>query len=153
MNNQPFVDLTSSSPVVIPDSNSNEAHIPARISPCGTLRSDPHFHQSNPNGNNAKRRRLDNSHGAGSSSRHRQSLSHQNPQDVEAVDLTEVNDSSTLSKVLSKQRADAIKAQPPTTAEDNASRSILTAYRCPVCMDVATDATTTVCGKCEYLFP
>jgi hypothetical protein len=79
--------------------------------------------------------------GASSQSQQRESadLSH-----IESVDLTEVNGSSALSKTLAKQREDAIKAQ--ARSEDRTGRSILTAYKCPVCMDTLTDATSTVCG-------
>lgn len=64
--------------------------------------------------------------------------------DVEAVDLTEVNDDYALAKVLAKQREDAIKAQAAT--ENREGRTTLTATKCAICMDTPTDATTTVCG-------
>jgi hypothetical protein len=63
---------------------------------------------------------------------------------IQSVDLTEVNDSSSLAKVLAKQQEDAIKAQAGTQGATR--RSILTSYKCPVCMDALTDATSTVCG-------
>lgn len=65
---------------------------------------------------------------------------------IESVDLTEVEDDNALAKALAKQRQDAIKAQGPTG--DGKGRSILTAYKCPVCMDTPVDATSTICGKC-----
>lgn len=68
---------------------------------------------------------------------------------IEAVDLTEVNDDSSLAKVLAKQREDAIKAQAAT--ESREGRTTLTATKCAICMDTPTDATTTVCGMCVNL--
>ncbi|ETI21461.1 hypothetical protein G647_07808 [Cladophialophora carrionii CBS 160.54] len=62
---------------------------------------------------------------------------------VDEVDLTAVDDRASLSAALSKQREDAILAQNPGT---DAGRTPLTAYKCPVCMDTPTDATSTVCG-------
>ncbi|KAJ9212783.1 hypothetical protein DTO166G4_5595 [Paecilomyces variotii] len=63
---------------------------------------------------------------------------------IESVDLTEVEDDNALSKALAKQREDAIRAQGP--ARDGEGRSVLTAYKCPVCMDTPVDATSTICG-------
>ena len=62
---------------------------------------------------------------------------------VDEVDLTAVDDPASLSAALSKQREEAILAQNPGT---EASRTPLTAYKCPVCMDTPTDATSTACG-------
>lgn len=64
---------------------------------------------------------------------------------IEAIDLTEVEDSSSLAQALAKQRQDAIQAQ--ATDESDKSRSLLAAYQCPVCMDNLEDATSTSCGK------
>lgn len=89
-----------------------------------------------------KRRRVDTSPLAESSQR---PALHSNDPDIESIDLTEVKDAPTLSKALSKQREEAVKAQ--HTSDNEAGRSALTSYRCPVCMDVAIDATTTVCGR------
>lgn len=63
---------------------------------------------------------------------------------IESVDLTEVNDESALAKALAKQREDAVKAQ--SSSEERKGRSILTSFKCPVCMDTPTDATSTICG-------
>lgn len=63
---------------------------------------------------------------------------------IESVDLTEVNDESALTKALAKQREDAVKAQ--SSSEERKGRSILTSFKCPVCMDTPTDATSTICG-------
>jgi hypothetical protein len=66
---------------------------------------------------------------------------------VEAVDLTEVNDATDLSKALSKQRQDAIQAQmKQNQGSEPAGRTPLTSYKCPICMDTPEDATTTTCG-------
>jgi len=62
---------------------------------------------------------------------------------VESVDLTEPEIS--LSKALAKQREDAIKAQQST--EEEKSGSVLSAYKCPVCLETPKDATSTACGK------
>jgi hypothetical protein len=68
---------------------------------------------------------------------------------VGSPDLIEVNDSSTLSRVLAKQREDAVKAQ--SHPEGRAGGSSLTSYKCPVCMDTPVDATTTICGLYQPL--
>lgn len=65
-------------------------------------------------------------------------------QPIESIDLTEVDKPSALDKALAKQREDAVKAQ--HDGESKNGRSLLTAYKCPVCMDTPEDATTTVCG-------
>ena len=68
-------------------------------------------------------------------------------QQVEAVDLTEVNNATDLSKALSKQRQDAIQAQmKQNQGSEPVGRTPLTSYKCPICMDTPEDATTTVCG-------
>ena len=63
---------------------------------------------------------------------------------IESIDLTEAEGPSSLAKILAKQREDAVKAQ--QDLEQEKGRSLLTAYKCPVCMDTPVDATTTVCG-------
>ncbi|KAL3451840.1 hypothetical protein BJX65DRAFT_266970 [Aspergillus insuetus] len=63
---------------------------------------------------------------------------------IESIDLTEVDGNSAIAKVLAKQREDAVVAQQPS--DSGSARTKLTAYKCPVCMDTPTDATTTVCG-------
>ncbi|KAL2002150.1 hypothetical protein VTN02DRAFT_539 [Thermoascus thermophilus] len=65
-------------------------------------------------------------------------------ENIESIDLTEVDSDSALSKALAKQREDAVKAQ--TYPGSGKGRSILTSYKCPVCMDTPVDATTTICG-------
>ncbi|THC96794.1 hypothetical protein EYZ11_003719 [Aspergillus tanneri] len=62
-----------------------------------------------------------------------------------SIDLTTVDESSSLSRTLAKQREDAIRAQ--HTVDDERGRSVLTAYKCPVCMDTPVDATSTACVK------
>jgi hypothetical protein len=70
-----------------------------------------------------------------------------NASEVEAVDLTEVNDESDLSKAISKQQQDAVQAQmKDSQVEDSAGRTPLSSYKCPICMDTPEDATSTVCG-------
>jgi hypothetical protein len=72
----------------------------------------------------------------------------ENVADVEAVDLTEVNDESDLSKAISKQQQDAVQAQlRDNEGNELAGRSLLSSYKCPICMDTPEDATSTVCGK------
>lgn len=69
----------------------------------------------------------------------------QSEEQIESVDLTEIDGSSALAKTLAKQREDAIKAQQST--EQDKEHSVLSAYKCPVCMDTPEDATSTACGK------
>lgn len=64
---------------------------------------------------------------------------------IESVDLTELDNSSSLAKTLAKQREDAVKSQQATGQEK--LQSVLGAYKCPVCMDTPEDATSTACGK------
>ncbi len=69
-------------------------------------------------------------------------------EEVEAVDLTEVNDESDLAKAISKQQQDAVQSQMKETQGDDApGRTSLSSYKCPICMDTPEDATSTVCGK------
>ncbi|GFF71082.1 hypothetical protein IFM53868_00468 [Aspergillus udagawae] len=63
---------------------------------------------------------------------------------IEQIDLTEVEGSAALAKALAKQREDAVRAQ--ESLHQGTGRSILTSYKCPVCMDTPVDATSTVCG-------
>ena len=72
---------------------------------------------------------------------------HINLDDIEAVDLTDGVNKTQISKTLSKQQEDAVKAQQHQMTDSEDGRSILAAYKCPVCMDTPEDATTTVCGK------
>lgn len=91
-----------------------------------------------------KRRRTPGSTDAFSPNNPRQTSSHGEDDNVESVDLTEVNDDYALAKTLAKQREDAIKAQAAT--ENREGRTTLIAFKCAICMDTPTDATTTVCG-------
>lgn len=72
-----------------------------------------------------------------------------NPQDIESIDLTNAECSTALSNALSKQRKDAVKAQ---EIQSNAKETILAGYKCPVCMDVAENITTTICGRIQPFF-
>lgn len=94
-----------------------------------------------------KRRRLSDGN---PSARPSSSIPRLNEENIESLDLTEVDDAPTLSKVLAKQREDAIKAQSNPT--DRMGRSALTSYKCPVCMDTPVDATTTICGMQFLLY-
>ncbi|EEQ90001.2 uncharacterized protein BDCG_05121 [Blastomyces dermatitidis ER-3] len=140
MNNDSFVDLTiSSPPLSVEQSSSNMfVHRARSQRPLDITAGAPA----------PKRRRVDNSSAAGPSSHparyQRQINSLDDDPDIESIDLTEVNDRVSLAKVLSKQREDAVKAQ--STAGGVMGRSTLTAYKCPVCMDTCTDATSTICG-------
>ena len=68
---------------------------------------------------------------------------------IESIDLTEVEGVSSLDKALAKQREDTVRAQ--QSQEQEKGRSVLTAFKCPVCMDTPVDATSTVCGM--YISP
>ena len=72
---------------------------------------------------------------------------HANLNDIEAVDLTGGNNKTQISKTLSKQQEDAVKAQQHQMTDSEDGRSILATYKCPVCMDTPEDATSTICGK------
>ncbi|BDD55931.1 SUMO-targeted ubiquitin ligase complex subunit slx8 [Monascus purpureus] len=103
---------------------------------------------SEPNSSNenrgTKRRRLSQSStGQSTSSGNRLQTGEET---VESIDLTEVEGPSALKKALSKQREDAVKAQKRSDEDEKEGRSVLLSYRCPVCMDILTDATTTICG-------
>ncbi|KAL2830030.1 hypothetical protein BDW59DRAFT_29569 [Aspergillus cavernicola] len=63
---------------------------------------------------------------------------------IESIDLTDVEGNSAIGKVLAKQREDAIASQ--QSGDGGSARSRLTAYKCPVCIEIPVDATTTVCG-------
>ena len=80
-------------------------------------------------------------------SRSNASAPHIEPDDdssaIDEVDLTGVDDSGGISAVLAKQREDMILQQNQGT---EAGRTPLTAYKCPVCMETPTDATSTACG-------
>ena len=67
------------------------------------------------------------------------------PSEIESVDLTQVDDNSDLAYALAKQRTDAIKSQ-QISAGDPEARTPLTAYKCPICMEIPREATTTICG-------
>lgn len=151
MNNRsiPVVDLTA-----------NTASSPTQyISPPQPAASEPdHGHRRNSSlasisagdFRSSKRRRHDDrtfsAIPASSSSASGASSQHGRPAaTVESVDLTEIDESSPLSKTLAKQREDAVKAQ-ENDLKSEKKGSILTAYKCPVCMDTPVDATSTTCG-------
>ena len=75
-----------------------------------------------------------------------------NAQLIEAVDLTEVNDDSELSRAISKQQQDAVQSQMKHAQDDDLpGRTPLTSYKCPICMDTPEDATSTICGEFEFI--
>ncbi|EEP80151.1 predicted protein [Uncinocarpus reesii 1704] len=140
-----FVDLTtlSSSPAT------NDRDEIRRLT--GSYSSMPNpssFHVSE-DSHDSKRRRLNSDAAAGPSAltssaplTPQEDYATETP-DVDAIDLTDVNDPSSLAHALSKQQEDAVKAQ--HSANDETGRSTLTSYKCPVCMDTPVDATTTIC--------
>lgn len=75
-----------------------------------------------------------------------------NGSEMSPVDLTQVEDDSTLAEALSKQRQDAIDSQKQfsqeSTSKDSVSgsRTTFSAFRCTICMEPPTNATTTICG-------
>ncbi|KAL3460381.1 hypothetical protein BJX64DRAFT_263407 [Aspergillus heterothallicus] len=99
-------------------------------------------------------RRPSNSQAGPSGARKRRRLTNQtvsssaslpeNTETIEAIDLTDADGHSAIAKVLAKQREDAVAAQLPGGSGN--ARTKLIGYKCPVCMDTLTDATTTVCG-------
>lgn len=64
-----------------------------------------------------------------------------------AVDLTLIDDSKNLEDFLAKEQQDAIAAQlMPTQNPEEKNLSSLNNYKCAICMDSPTNATTTICG-------
>lgn len=135
--NPPIVDLTStttrphpvrlsSSPQVTSNHASSSIYIDRQL-PRGT-----------------KRRRLDSDDGESRASAPSALAQPEDDNVIEAIDLTEVDGSTALAKVLAKQREDAVRAQQST--EHEKGRSILASYKCPVCMDTPEVATSTACG-------
>ncbi|KAF3483432.1 uncharacterized protein GIQ15_02756 [Arthroderma uncinatum] len=152
MDNNSFVDLTASSPVSAPAGGARPMS-PIYGAWGSRLRSRSPPSLSQHNREETKRRRLDNSNAtASSSSRAQQRATNGIPGEIESVDLTGVNDSCSLAKFLAKQREDAVLAQKKVT-NDKEARSALTGYKCPVCMDVPENATTTICGMYMDLYP
>lgn len=130
------VQLANSSQQKVPTMDSQRWSLPSQAQP-----SSSQISQSRP----SKRRKLE----SAPSERHTPSSSTHPPPEIESIDLTEVEDKSGLVDALSKQREDAVRAQMDRSGSGNdAARSSLTSYKCPVCMDVLEDATTTICGRC-----
>ncbi|KAF7593338.1 SUMO-targeted ubiquitin ligase complex subunit slx8 [Aspergillus hancockii] len=121
-----------------PPAGLTSVHITS-LSPPRRRRPSDHGQPLDSRSEERKRRRLSNTEmvtvGA------RPTSDQQGEDDIESIDLTEVEGSSALSKVLAKQREDAVRAQQPT--EHEKGRSILNSYKCPVCMDTPGDATST----------
>src|SRR5438034_11185330 len=121
MNPTAFVDLTAT-----PSSDRSEPSIPRRPPAYSPQDSTRHFSQPSQAVRSPKRRQLENGSSSGPSSLHVSHFTDIRNGIIESVDLTEVNDASMLSKALSKQREDAVKAQMAQDAETG--RSALTAY-------------------------
>lgn len=72
---------------------------------------------------------------------------------TQSIDLTTLDDQPTLKdKILSHQQQSAIAAQNAINSQSKDFRSsqlhatALSTYRCAICMDIPTTATTTICG-------
>ncbi|KAL4802062.1 hypothetical protein BDV18DRAFT_164241 [Aspergillus unguis] len=94
-------------------------------------------------GPSRKRRRL--SHHTVSSTDSQPTASQADNEPIESIDLTDVDGTSAIAKVLAKQREEAVDAQ-PLLGDSGDARSRLTAYKCPICLESPTNATTTICG-------
>lgn len=119
-----------------------------RHSPQSSFRPPPRHpsvvNLSTDNNRAVKRRRL--SHADHSTDSWTSTPGSEDTDPVESIDLTEVDGSADLAKALSKQREDAVKAQQDAEPQREKGSSVLTAYKCPVCMDTLDDATSTACG-------
>lgn len=160
----PIIDLTASPPrntvrtitrpveVSLPPTSQEHANMPS------TLRSRLHSRRapseaphppSHAEAHPRKRRRLS----GRSTAVGRVQITTNNLPEVEAVDLTEVNDESDLSEAISKQQQDAVQAQMKDNLfDDSTGRTSLSSYKCPICMDTPEDATSTVCGEWPHGF-
>ncbi|ODM18060.1 hypothetical protein SI65_06848 [Aspergillus cristatus] len=139
----------------IPSSSSISSPAPQRLPHSRSIRlpssSPPPSASPNPpsdsEGRERKRRRTI----RGANSETPEFIDSEEEEPVESIDLTEVDKPSALDKALAKQREDAVKAQ--HDGESEKGRSLLTAYKCPVCMDTPEDATTTVCARNNARIP
>ena len=127
---------SESSQVVDLTSGARERTVPTHVPD-----SDPGEESSH----RTKRRRLD---------RLPSSFSQEQYENIESVDLTEVAGPASLEEKLEealvKNREENEKpssADQENKGEEKKKPSILTEYKCPVCMDTPVDATTTACGK------
>ncbi|KAJ5098573.1 hypothetical protein N7532_005574 [Penicillium argentinense] len=135
-----IVDLTSASlPRPHPPFSSTTSIHPISVSP--ERQTSPIWGESTRPRRLKRRRENDDPQSPGPSSRRRRE------EPIDAIDLTEVDSSSELAKSLSKQREDAVKSQQTGSHdEETKARSLLGAYKCPICMDTPEDATSTACG-------
>jgi hypothetical protein len=62
---------------------------------------------------------------------------------VESIDLTAVDEKISAADVLAKHGADLTASQ---KLSSDTGRTPLTSYKCPICMEIPTDLTATVCG-------
>lgn len=65
---------------------------------------------------------------------------------MEHIDLTTVDDDQALDQVLAKEQQDAIASQKNSQTPTNPMATNFSSYKCAICMDSPTDATTTKCG-------
>ncbi|OJJ51008.1 hypothetical protein ASPZODRAFT_127000 [Penicilliopsis zonata CBS 506.65] len=128
-----IVDLTSTSGRSYLPHQSTSAAVPSPSS-SGTTHRRPS--QGNTETRSVKRRRLSRIYAP----------TEQEEEEIESVDLTEVEDASAMAKALAKQQKDAVKAQQQQDQEHEKGRTVLTAYKCPVCMDTLENSTSTICG-------
>lgn len=67
------------------------------------------------------------------------------------IDLTAVDDGNTLTALLAKEQQEAVNVQnkinsQQTTTPSGHTPTPLSGYKCAICMDSPTHATTTICG-------
>lgn len=155
----PVIDLTDSptQPSIRPTTSSRGRSPQHRLQGQSTVPPTPESHLESrraplvsskrlyTEGRPRKRRRLSETvHAAG-----QPGLDLNSTQEVEAVDLTEVNNESDMSRAISKQQQDAVQSQmKDAQGEDLPGRTPLSSYKCPICMDTPEDATSTICGQC-----
>lgn len=70
------------------------------------------------------------------------------PEEIEKVDLRDVDDDTSLSKVLEQQRAETVKSQ----QNDGNQPFKLSSLQCIICMEPMTNLTATHCGRSSTLY-
>ena len=129
-----------------------EGNLTRRLSPPPTA----HAQSQNESHRPAKRRRVTNasdqsysitpSSSRPTSSRSQRNVNRNPDSPPEEIDLTDVNDESSLATALSRQRAEAVASQ-RQPGESLSGRTALTSYKCPICLETPENATITMCGK------
>ena len=146
-----FVDLTQEdSPNTMPAVRRSALHRSPGIrhTPRSTaLRASTSRRTSDAPSNPAKRRKTNNAVSKSSPTSQMPGRSIQRPNSLthmpESIDLTEVDDDSSLSKVLEQQRLALIKAQ-----QEEARKPVkLATVQCIICMENMKDLTATSCGR------